>query len=166
MLIQNILVVADKLHWTFKLYDKDGSGEIDPDEMEDIFKKLCKIAAGIEADQQKILMKEREREKMREEKLKEKELEEKDKELQDARLGIKKASFYSKRMNRVVGTKSAVSNVTERFKRKESRRKSESDVEAKKEMTEEEAEKKKVLETIIKELKDRDRDCNNFDPGI
>ena len=43
--------------WTFKLYDKDGSGEIDPDEMEDIFKKLCKIAAGIEADQSKILAK-------------------------------------------------------------------------------------------------------------
>ena len=46
--------VMDKLRWTFKLYDKDGSGEIDPDEMEDIFKKLCKIAAGIESDQNKI----------------------------------------------------------------------------------------------------------------
>ena len=34
--------VEEKLHWTFKLYDKDGSGEIDPDEMEDIFRKLCK----------------------------------------------------------------------------------------------------------------------------
>lgn len=40
--------------WTFKLYDRDGSGEIDPEEMEDIFKKLCKIAAGIESDQKKI----------------------------------------------------------------------------------------------------------------
>ena len=40
--------------WTFKLYDRDGSGEIDPEEMEDIFKKLCKIAAGIESDQNKI----------------------------------------------------------------------------------------------------------------
>ena len=27
----------------FKLYDKDGNGEIDPDEMEDIFTKLCKV---------------------------------------------------------------------------------------------------------------------------
>ena len=30
--------VQDKLRWTFKLYDKDGSGEIDPEEMEDVFK--------------------------------------------------------------------------------------------------------------------------------
>ena len=36
------------------MYDRDGSGEIDPEEMEDIFKKLCKIAAGIESDQNKI----------------------------------------------------------------------------------------------------------------
>ena len=43
--------------WTFKLYDKDGSGEIDPDEMEDVFKKLCKIAAGIESDQNRITAK-------------------------------------------------------------------------------------------------------------
>ena len=27
----------------FKLYDKDANGEIDPDEMEDIFTKLCKV---------------------------------------------------------------------------------------------------------------------------
>ena len=48
------ILSKNKCRWTFKLYDKDGSGEIDPDEMEDIFKKLCKIAAGIESDQNKI----------------------------------------------------------------------------------------------------------------
>ena len=53
MLLSLLCVVR----WTFKLYDKDGSGEIDPDEMEDIFRKLCKIAAGIESDQNKILAK-------------------------------------------------------------------------------------------------------------
>ncbi|XP_023320309.1 S-modulin [Eurytemora carolleeae] len=34
--------VEEKLKWMFKLYDKDGNGEIDPEEMEDIFTKLCK----------------------------------------------------------------------------------------------------------------------------
>ncbi|XP_023336831.1 recoverin [Eurytemora carolleeae] len=38
--------VEEKLKWAFKLYDKDGSGEIDREEMEDIFIKLCKISAG------------------------------------------------------------------------------------------------------------------------
>ena len=36
-------LVEEKLKWMFKLYDKDGNGEIDPDEMEDIFTKLCKV---------------------------------------------------------------------------------------------------------------------------
>ena len=35
--------MEDKLKWLFKLYDKDGNGEIDPDEMEDVFTKLCKV---------------------------------------------------------------------------------------------------------------------------
>ena len=52
-----IIITNNVLRWTFKLYDKDGSGEIDPDEMEDIFRKLCKIAAGIESDQNRLLAK-------------------------------------------------------------------------------------------------------------
>ena len=52
--VSGIISVYCFFRWTFKLYDRDGSGEIDPDEMEDIFKKLCKIAAGIESDQNKI----------------------------------------------------------------------------------------------------------------
>ena len=51
------IITNNVLRWTFKLYDKDGSGEIDPDEMEDIFRKLCKIAAGIESDQNRLLAK-------------------------------------------------------------------------------------------------------------
>ena len=57
--------MEEKLHWTFKLYDKDGSGEIDPEEMEDIFCKLCKIAEGVEVDQQKKKMREQELEQKR-----------------------------------------------------------------------------------------------------
>ena len=38
-----IIPAEQKLHWTFKLYDKDGSGEIDPEEMEDIFRELMEI---------------------------------------------------------------------------------------------------------------------------
>ena len=41
-----ITLVEDKLHWTFKLYDQDGSGEIDPDEMEMIFTKERNINIG------------------------------------------------------------------------------------------------------------------------
>ena len=31
------------MHWAFKLYDKDGNGEIDREEMEEIFSKLCSL---------------------------------------------------------------------------------------------------------------------------
>ena len=33
---KHYVAVEDKLHWTFRLYDVDGSGEIDPDEMEQV----------------------------------------------------------------------------------------------------------------------------------
>ena len=35
--------MTEKLHWAFKLYDKDGNGEIDPEEMQEIFSKLCSL---------------------------------------------------------------------------------------------------------------------------
>ena len=135
--------------------------------MEDIFRKLCKISAGIDSDQNKITVKEKEKEKQKEERLKEKEEERKDRAREDEMKGIRKASFYSQRMNRIVGAKSAISSMSQGFKKRGDRRKSESDVSkpAEKVLTEEEIEKKKVMETIIKELKDPNRDCNNFDPG-
>ena len=37
----------EKLHWAYKLYDKDGNGEVEIDEMEDVFVRLCKIASNI-----------------------------------------------------------------------------------------------------------------------
>ena len=33
----------EKLKWAFKLYDVDGSGEIDLEEMQDIFEKYSKV---------------------------------------------------------------------------------------------------------------------------
>jgi Ca2+-binding EF-hand superfamily protein len=39
----------EKLHWAFRLYDKDGDEVIDEDEMEDVFVRLCKIADNMEA---------------------------------------------------------------------------------------------------------------------
>ena len=48
--------MTEKLHWAFKLYDKDGNGEIDPEEMQEIFSKLCSLV-NVE---KKIEMKEKE----------------------------------------------------------------------------------------------------------
>ena len=54
------------MHWAFKLYDKDGNGEIDREEMEEIFSKLCSLvqcektvedrAREREADRKKLLL--------------------------------------------------------------------------------------------------------------
>ena len=48
-----LLAVDDKLHWTFKLYDVDGNGEIDIFEMEKMFVSLCSIVESSENDQLK-----------------------------------------------------------------------------------------------------------------
>ena len=38
-----------KLHWAYKLYDKDGDGAVELEEMEDVFGRLCEISQNIEA---------------------------------------------------------------------------------------------------------------------
>ena len=38
-----------KLHWAYKLYDKDGDGAVELEEMEDVFGRLCQISQNIEA---------------------------------------------------------------------------------------------------------------------
>ena len=65
----------EKLHWAFKLYDKDGNGEIDPEEMQEIFTKLCSLVTA---------------EKRMEEKAKEKEEEAKKKLLLSTKLKLQK----------------------------------------------------------------------------
>ena len=47
---KNVNLAEEKLQWLFKLYDKDMNGEIVPDEMEDIFIKMCKIVEKTELD--------------------------------------------------------------------------------------------------------------------
>ena len=56
----SIFIVDEKLHWTFKLYDLDGNGEIDIFEMEKIFVSLCSIVESSEMEQIKRNRKQRE----------------------------------------------------------------------------------------------------------
>ena len=67
-----MFAVDEKLHWTFRLYDVDGNGEIDIFEMEKMFVSLCSIVEGSENDQLKRNRKEQEKsvlaEKIRQEK--------------------------------------------------------------------------------------------------
>ena len=104
-------------------------------------------------------------EKEKEERLREKEAEARDKEML---IGVKKPNIYSRRMSRVVEAKmSGQSNSKKSLASViKSRRSSLVDICDKSDsLTEEEQEKKKVMETIIAELKDPNRDYNNFDPG-
>ena len=68
-----LLAVDDKLHWTFKLYDVDGNGEIDIFEMEKMFVSLCSIVESSENDQLKRNRKEHEKAMLEEKIRKEKE---------------------------------------------------------------------------------------------
>merc|ERR1719186_2215794 len=76
-------------------------------------------------------------------------------------MGIRNPSYYSKRMNRIVGAKSAIATMSDGFRKRgdkfKDRRKSESDIaeQIPAEQTEEEKEKKMVMETIMSELKIR-----------
>ena len=104
-------------------------------------------------------------EKEKEEKLREKEAEAKDKEMLS---GVKKPNIYSRRMSRIVEAKMSGQNNSKKSLANviKSRRSSLADISDKSDtLTEEEQEKKKVMETIIAELKDPKRDYNNFDPG-
>ena len=104
-------------------------------------------------------------EKEKEERLREKEAEAKDKEMLS---GVKKPNIYSRRMSRIVEAKMSGHNNSKRSLATviKTRRSSLADICDKSDaLTEEEQEKKKVMETIIAELKDPKRDYNNFDPG-
>ncbi|XP_023343792.1 neuronal calcium sensor 2 [Eurytemora carolleeae] len=42
----------EKLHWAFRLYDQDRSGDIDEEEMVDMFTKLCRIVEKEQLDEE------------------------------------------------------------------------------------------------------------------
>jgi len=126
--------------------------------MEEIFTKLCKIAQGVEDDQKEIQDKEKEKE--LEEKKKEKE-EEKEVELMRRKrlFGYSEPVYYSKKMTRLVDKELRVKKALQAMKE----RKETATTPAVEET--EDLEKKKVLATILKELRDPDRNMHNFDPG-
>ena len=52
------------MHWAFKLYDKDGNGEIDREEMEEIFSKLCSLVQCEKTVEERAREREAERKKL------------------------------------------------------------------------------------------------------
>ena len=159
----SLVSVEDKLHWTFKLYDQDGSGEIEPDEMELIFTKLCKICEGTEMDQTRKIRREQEaarvRERLRLEKQQELEQKRQDELLRNGRQKkVQMLSQRGKRLNQDPGKKKAV-----KPKPKPKIEKTEKVVEE--EQSPEEKEKVEIMSMIADELSDPARDCRKFDPS-
>lgn len=111
-----------------------------------------------------------EKEKERKKELKELEKQQKVKEEERSNelRGIKKPDIYSRRMSRIVDIKCAASGLAKKNADESQRRNTLPDlsrIDTVEEEDEEEVEKKAVMDTIIAELKDPNRDCNNFDPG-
>lgn len=155
--------VENKLHWTFKLYDKDGSGEIDPEEMEDIFRKLCKITEGVDNDQTNKNKAEKERAERKEAIRKQKEFEKaaKDAEMAMYTGGVKEVELYSSKSQKPkkknwgsVKKKMDASNAFNAGNKLQPIIKEGVD-----------EEKGKILQLVVEELNDPDRDCTKFDPA-
>ena len=156
--------VEEKLHWTFKLYDKDGSGEFDPEEMEDIFCKLCKIAEGVEVDQKR-------KEKLDEERALRQKYMERDRQMRDQKKkdemsmfggSAKEVTVFSERKKSVAMRKVAASV---KFKKGATRKESRQD-KKREEKKEEEVEprepvdegKVRVIQQVMAELNDRQKE--------
>merc|ERR1712037_509964 len=156
--------VEDKLHWTFRLYDVDGSGEIDPEEMEQIFTKLCQICTGTESDQVKKNRKKIEAFKAAErealEKAQERELRRQKEELMNGK--VKAIPLLSERWK--TGQKNE-RKTKAKSKRKVGPAKVAGIDGAVKDETKETREKVQVMSLIAEELNADSRDCKKFDPG-
>ena len=156
-----ICSVDEKLHWTFKLYDCDGSGEIDPIEMEQIFTKLCTIAENTEKDQSRKSRREAQRARIEEKKLREKQ-----EALEIKRFQLKqeneknKVKVFSQNYKRVVKEKNVFKTPARSVKKKISKS-------TEKEKVESGDIKEKVLNvsSIAEELSNPSRDYRKFDPN-
>ena len=161
--------MEDKLHWTFKLYDQDGSGEIDPGEMEMIFTKLCKICEGTEVDQSRKKRRELEALRLQERQKMEKKaaLEAKRQKAELLNGELKKIILLSEKGKRInpdiTGKKKKVGGSKKKSKPlvsiivvSGSGKEKESDVNK---------EKVSIMSMIADELSDPARDCKKFDPS-
>lgn len=159
--------VEDKLHWTFKLYDQDGSGEIDPDEMELIFTKLCKICEGTEVDQSRKKRRELEALRIQERlKMEKKAALEAKRQKQELLNGREKKiillSEKGKRINPdITGKKKKLGG----GKKKGKPLVSLIDDTGKDKESDENKEKVSIMSMIADELSDPARDCRKFDPS-
>ena len=141
------------------MYDSDGSGEIDPFEMEQIFTKLCKIAENSEKDQ--IRKSRREAQKTMTEA---KEEREKQEALELKRLEQKQENdknrvvVFSQNFKRVMRDKNQPETKVNLTRRKYLNSKAKE-----KEETEESKKKLANISDIAKELSNPLRDCRKFD---
>merc|ERR1712079_105060 len=99
--------VQQKLQWLFKLYDKDGNGEISQEEMEDVFVKMCKIVEKTEIDHmkkhKKLEEEERKQKALALERKREKELRKAREELYEGRSRV--STMYSEKRKRLEAIK-------------------------------------------------------------
>ena len=156
-----ILLVQQKLQWLFKLYDKDGNGEISQDEMEDVFVKMCKIVEKTEIDHmkkhKKIEEEERKQKALALERKREKELRKAREELYEGRSRV--STMYSEKRKRLEAIKNKPKTV-----RKKKKNKQQASSTPAEEDDESEDEKFRIVKAIVDEASQPARDCKKFDP--
>ena len=150
-------LVQQKLQWLFKLYDKDGNGEISQDEMEDVFVKMCKIVEKTEIDHmkkhKKLEEEERKQKALALERKREKELRKAREELYEGRSRVN--TMYSEKRKRLEAIKNKPKTVRKKKKAKQISAPAED---------ESEDEKFRIVKAIVDEASQPARDCKKFDP--
>ena len=148
------------------MYDQDGSGEIDPDEMELIFTKLCKICEGTEVDQSRKRRRELEAARIQERLQMEKKAAQEAKRQQEELINgrQKKIVLLSEKCKRI----NPDLNPKKQKKSKKKKPAAGTSVLSKdtgSATKSEDADKVKIFSIIADELSDPARDCRKFDPS-